>query len=142
MQQEQFREAMIEYKHAVRAASDNPSLQWQLAKAALKGGAPSTAHLALGRVVHLDPSHFGAKWSLGDLYLAGGKMDEVGGTAEGVGGYPKAGHIGSTSHYVSRLATYAICSSRYVCPRTHDASLIHRIYPCWSLITNGADGVS
>ncbi|MBX3342160.1 MAG: tetratricopeptide repeat protein [Nitrospira sp.] len=78
VQQEQFREAMIEFKNAVRAAPDNPSLQWKLAKAALKGGDPSTAYQALGRVVQLDPSHFEAKWSLGDLYLAGGKMDEVG----------------------------------------------------------------
>lgn len=82
VQQEQFREAMIEFKNAVRAAPDNPSLQWKLAKAALKGGDPSTAYQALGRVVQLDPSHFEAKWSLGDLYLAGGKMDEVGKIAE------------------------------------------------------------
>ena len=82
VQHEQFREAMIEFKNAVRAAPDNPSLQWKLAKAALKGGDPSTAYQALGRVVQLDPSHFEAKWSLGDLYLAGGKMDEVGKIAE------------------------------------------------------------
>lgn len=82
VQQEQFREAMIEYKNAARATPDNPALHWKLAKAALKGGDPSTAYLALGRVVQLDPSHFDAKWSLGDLSLAGGKMKEVGKIAE------------------------------------------------------------
>ncbi|MEP7153044.1 MAG: tetratricopeptide repeat protein, partial [Nitrospira sp.] len=82
VQEEKFREAVIEYKNAVRAAPDNPSLQWKLAKAALKGGDASTAYLALSRVVQLDPSHFDAKWSLGDLYLAAGKMEEVGKIAE------------------------------------------------------------
>ncbi|MCW5787695.1 MAG: tetratricopeptide repeat protein [Nitrospira sp.] len=82
VQQEKFREAVIEYKNAARATPDNPSIHWKLAKAALKGGDASAAYLALSRVVQLDPSHFDAKWSLGDLYLAAGKMEEVGKIAE------------------------------------------------------------
>ena len=80
--QKQFREAVIEYKNAVRAFPDNPAIQWKLAKAALKVGDSSTAYLALSRVVQLDPSHFDAQWSLGDLYLAAGKMEEVDKIAE------------------------------------------------------------
>ncbi|MBX3121010.1 MAG: tetratricopeptide repeat protein [Fimbriimonadaceae bacterium] len=82
VQQEKFREAVIEYKNAARATPENAVLQWKLAKAALKGGDASAAYLALSRVVQLDPSHFDAKWSLGDLYLAAGKMEEVGKIAE------------------------------------------------------------
>lgn len=77
VQQEKFREAVIEYKNAVRATPDNPAIHWKLAKAASKIGDPSTAFTSLSRVVQLDPTHFDAKWSLGDLYLAAGKSDEV-----------------------------------------------------------------
>jgi tetratricopeptide (TPR) repeat protein len=79
---EQFREAVIEYKNAARATPDDPSIQWKLAKVALKLGDASTAYLALTRVLQLDPSHFDAKWSLGDLYLAAGNMEEVDTIAE------------------------------------------------------------
>lgn len=82
VQHEQFREALIEYKNAVRATPDSPALQWKLANTALKVGDPPTAYRALRRVLELKPSHFDAKWSLGDLYLAAGKTDEVGKLAE------------------------------------------------------------
>ena len=71
VQQGKFREAVIEYKNAARAVPDNPSIQWKLAKAAIRVGDASTVYPALSRVVQLDPTHFDAKWSLGDLYLAG-----------------------------------------------------------------------
>ena len=77
VQQEKFREAVIEYKNAVRATSNNPAIHWKLAVAASKVGDPSTAFTSLSRVVQLDPTHFDAKWSLGDLYLALGNTDEV-----------------------------------------------------------------
>lgn len=82
VQQEKFREAVIEFKTAAQATPDNPALQWKLAKAALQTGDGSTAYLALTRVRKLDPSHFDAKWSLGDLYLAAGQTEEVGKMAE------------------------------------------------------------
>lgn len=82
VQQEKFREAVIEYKNAARATPDSPAIQWKLAQSALKVGDPPTAYRALRRVLELDPSHFEAKWSLGDLYLAAGKTDEVGKLAE------------------------------------------------------------
>ena len=82
VQQEKFREAVIDFKTAAQATPDNPALQWKLAKAALQTGDGSTAYLALTRVRQLDPSHFDAKWSLGDLYLAAGQMEEAGKMAE------------------------------------------------------------
>ena len=77
VQQEKFREAVIEYKNAARATPDNPAIHWKLAQAASKVGDPSTVFMSLSRVVQLDPTHFDAKWSLGDLYLAAGQRDEV-----------------------------------------------------------------
>ncbi len=82
VQQEKFREAVIEYKNAARATPDNPSIHWKLAKAASQVGDPSTIFTSLSRVVQLDPTDFDAQWSLGDFYLAAGKTDEVGKIAE------------------------------------------------------------
>jgi tetratricopeptide (TPR) repeat protein len=82
VQQEKFREALIEYKNAARAAPDNPAIHWKLAKAASKVGDHSTAYISLSRIVQLDPTHFDAKWALGDLYLASGQSDEVGKIAD------------------------------------------------------------
>ena len=82
VQQNKFREAVIEYKNAVRAAPDNPSIHWKLAKAASQAGDPSTIFTSLRRVVQLDPTDFDAQWSLGDFYLAAGKPDEAGKIAE------------------------------------------------------------
>lgn len=77
VQQEKFREAVIEYKNAVQAAPDNAALQWKLAKVAFQAGDPSTSFASLGRVLQLDPTHFDAQWSLGDLYVAAGKPEEA-----------------------------------------------------------------
>ena len=77
VQQEKFREALIEYKNAARATPDNPAIHWKLAKAASKVGDHSTAFTSLSRVVQLDPAHFDAKWALGDLYLAAGKPTKL-----------------------------------------------------------------
>lgn len=82
VQQEKFREAVIEYKNAARATPDNPAIHWKIAKAASQVGDPSTIFTSLSRVVQLDPTDFDAQWSLGDLYLAAGKSDEVGKTAD------------------------------------------------------------
>lgn len=77
LQQDKFREALISYKNAARATPDKSALQWKLAQVALKTGDASTAYHALRRVVQLDPSHFDANWSLGDLYVAAGKSEEA-----------------------------------------------------------------
>lgn len=82
VQQEKFREAVIEYKNAARATPDNPSIHWKLAKAASQVGDPSTIFTSLSRVVQLDPTDFDARWSLGDFYLAAGKTDEAAKLAE------------------------------------------------------------
>ena len=77
VQQEKFRDAVIEYKNAARATPDNPAIHWKLAKAASKVGDLSTAFTSLSRVVQLDPGHFDALCSLGDLYLVAGNTDEA-----------------------------------------------------------------
>ena len=82
VQQEKFREAVIEYKNAARATPDNPSIHWKVAKAASRVGDPSTIFTSLSRVVQLDPTDFDAQWSLGDFYLAAGKTDEAAKLAE------------------------------------------------------------
>src|SRR6187402_3954542 len=76
-QGEKFREAVIEYRNAVRAMPDNAAIQWKLARTASQTGELAIASTALSRVVELDPSHFEAQWSLGDLYLAAGRSDEA-----------------------------------------------------------------
>jgi tetratricopeptide (TPR) repeat protein len=81
-QQEKFREAVIEYKNAVQATPDNSALQWKLAKVAFQAGDPSTSFASLNRVLQLDPTHFDAQWSLGDLHVAAGKLDEAGKIAD------------------------------------------------------------
>lgn len=45
VQQEKFREALIECKNAARATPDNASIQWKLARAASQFGDPVTAGL-------------------------------------------------------------------------------------------------
>jgi len=84
VEQDQFREAVIEYKNAVRDRPDHSGLHWKLASSALKTGDVPAAATALRRVVQLDPAHFDARWSLGDLYLAAGKTREVAKLAEGL----------------------------------------------------------
>ena len=84
VQQEQFREAVIEYKNAARDSPDRPDLHWKLASAALETGNIPAAFAALKRVVQLDRAHFDGRWLLGDLYLAAGKTDEVAKLAEGL----------------------------------------------------------
>ncbi len=82
VQQNKFREAVIEYKNAVRATPDNPAIHWKIAKAASQVGDPSTIFTSLSRVMQLDSTDFDAQWSLGDFYLAAGKRDEASKLAE------------------------------------------------------------
>jgi tetratricopeptide (TPR) repeat protein len=77
IQQKQWREAVIEYKNAVRATPDNAAIHWKLVKTASIVGDKSTAITSLRRVVQLDPNHFDANWALGDVYLTTGNTDEV-----------------------------------------------------------------
>lgn len=84
VEQDQFREALIEYKIAARDSPGQADLHWKLASAALRTGDVPAAFTALKRVVQLDPRHFDAHWSLGDLYLAAGKTGEAEQLAEGL----------------------------------------------------------
>lgn len=96
VQQEKFREAVIEYKNAARNNPDRSDVYWKLASAASKARDIPAAFTALKRVVQLDPDHFDARWSLGDLYLVAGKADEVAKLAESlIAARPRhpAGHL-------------------------------------------------
>ncbi|MET0514189.1 MAG: tetratricopeptide repeat protein [Nitrospiraceae bacterium] len=77
VQQGKFPEAVIEYKNAARAAPDDVSTHWKLAQAALRIKEFKTAFAELQWVVTLDPSHENAKETLGQIYLAIGKVQEA-----------------------------------------------------------------
>jgi tetratricopeptide (TPR) repeat protein len=77
LSQEQFREALIEYKNAVDALPDNPDLRWKLANAAIEARDHRTAMSELQILVELDPENLYAKGKLGEYYLAMRKGEEV-----------------------------------------------------------------
>lgn len=76
VQQQQFAKAVIEYKNAARMGPNDVSIHWKLAQAALRTKDFQTAFAALQRTSRLDPNHYDAKNSLGQLYLAVGKTKE------------------------------------------------------------------
>ena len=82
IQQQKYAEAVIEYKNAVRAASNDAAIHWKLARAALTIKDGRTAVAELQRVVAIDPSHVEAKDLLGQMYLAAGKTGEAARIAE------------------------------------------------------------
>jgi len=77
VQQQKFPEAVIEYKNAARAAPNDPAIHWKLAQTALRIKDFATAFAALQRVAALDPNHYEAKDTLGQLYLAAGKTNKA-----------------------------------------------------------------
>jgi tetratricopeptide (TPR) repeat protein len=80
--QHQYREAVIEYKNATRAAPNDVSTHWKLAQAAIAIKEFSTAFTELHQITTLDPGHYGAAETLGQMYLAAGKMQEAGRIAD------------------------------------------------------------
>lgn len=82
VQQQKFPEAVIEYKNAARAAPNDLAIHWKLAQTALKIKDFATAFAELQRVVALNPTHYEAKDTLGQLYLAAGKTKEAARIAE------------------------------------------------------------
>jgi len=77
VQQGKFPEAVIEYRNAARAGPTDISIHWKLSQATLKTRDFQTALTELQRVVALDPNHERAKETLGEIYLAIGKMQEA-----------------------------------------------------------------
>ena len=76
-QQEKYKEAVIEYKNAVKAEPGDAVLRYKLAKAALEARDFPTAFQELQKTVELDPNHYEAKGKLGEIYLASGKPEEA-----------------------------------------------------------------
>ncbi len=75
--QAKFREAVIEYRNAVKAVPNNAQAHWKLAKASMESKDLRTAFQELKRTVELDPGNFDALGKLGEIYVAAGKKDEA-----------------------------------------------------------------
>lgn len=77
VQKEKFKEAVIEYKNAAKAAPDDARVRWKLAKAALDAKDFRTAYLELQKTTSLDPGNYEALGLLGEIYLAAGKTADA-----------------------------------------------------------------
>ena len=82
MQKEKFREAVIEYKNAVKAGPNDGKLHWKLAQAALEARDLRTAFAELQTTLELDPANHEAMGRLGEIYVAAGKVEEGAGIAD------------------------------------------------------------
>jgi len=95
-QKEKYKEAVIEYKNAVKAGPTDAALRFKLAKAALEARDFPTAFQELQKAVELDPNNYEAQTRLGEIYVAAGKTEEAGQIADNlVKGRPQdpAGYI-------------------------------------------------
>ncbi len=77
VKQEKFKEAVIEYKNAVKAAPKDPAAHWKLAKASIESKDVRTAFQELQKTVELDPGNFEALGKLGEIYVMAGKKEEA-----------------------------------------------------------------
>ncbi|MBF8259872.1 MAG: conserved protein of unknown function, TPR-like [Actinobacteria bacterium] len=77
VKEEKFREAVIEYKNAVKAVPKDSAAHWKLAKASLEAKDLRTAFSELQKTVELDPGNFEALGKLGEVYVMAGKMEEA-----------------------------------------------------------------
>ncbi len=74
---EKFREAVIEYRNAVKAVPKDPAAHWKLAKASIEAKDIRTAFGELQKTVELDPNNFEALGKLGEIYVMAGKTEEA-----------------------------------------------------------------
>ncbi len=72
MQRQEYKEAVIEYKNAVKAGPNDGKLRWKLAQAALEAKDIRTAFQELKNVVEIEPSNYDALGRLGEIYVAAG----------------------------------------------------------------------
>ena len=82
VQKEKYKEAVIEYKNAVKAGPNDASLRFKLAKAAWEARDFPTAFQELQKAVELDPGNYEAQTKLGEFYVAAGKTEEAGRIAD------------------------------------------------------------
>ena len=77
VKEEKFKEAVIEYKNAVKAVPKDPAAHWKLAKASIEAKDIRTAFAELQKTVELDPNNFEALGKLGEIYVMAGKKEEA-----------------------------------------------------------------
>src|SRR5512135_1081116 len=77
VKEEKFKEAVIEYRNAVKAVPKDPAAHWKLAKASIEAKDFRTAFLELKTTVELDPNNFDALGKLGEIYVMAGKKEEA-----------------------------------------------------------------
>ena len=102
VKEEKFKEAVIEYKNAVKAVPKDPIAHLKLAKASLEAKDIRTAFAELQKTVELDPNNFEALGKLGEIYVMGGKKDEAAQIAD----------IGSEERRVGKEC-HVVCRSRW-----------------------------
>jgi tetratricopeptide (TPR) repeat protein len=77
VKEEKFKEAVIEFKNAVKAVPKDPQAHWKLAQASLEAKDIRAAFTELQKTVELDPGNFEALGKLGEIYVMAGKKDEA-----------------------------------------------------------------
>jgi len=77
VKEEKFKEAVIEYKNAVKAVPKDSAAHWKLAKASIEAKDIRTAFAELQKTVELDPNNFEALGRLGEIYVMAGKVEEA-----------------------------------------------------------------
>jgi tetratricopeptide (TPR) repeat protein len=75
--EEKFKEAVIEYKNAVKAVPKDPAAHWKLAKASIEAKDIRTGFAEMQKTVELDPNNFEALGKLGEIYVMAGKKEEA-----------------------------------------------------------------
>src|SRR5512141_2148192 len=75
--EEKFKEAVIEYRNAVKAVPNDPAVHWKLAKASIEAKDIRTAFAELQKTVELDPNNFEALGRLGEIYVMAGKQEDA-----------------------------------------------------------------
>ena len=75
--EEKFKEAVIEYRNAVKAVPKDPAAHWKLAKASIEAKDIRTAFAELQKTVELDPRNYEALGKLGEIYVMVGKKEEA-----------------------------------------------------------------
>ena len=88
VKEEKFKEAVIEYRNAVKAVPKDPAAHWKLAKASIETKDIRTAFAELQKTVELDPNNFEALGKLGEIYVMVGKKEEATQIADNLGEEP------------------------------------------------------
>ena len=83
-----YREAAIQFSNAVKIDKSFPDAHYELAQAYVHLGQYNAAYGELSRTVSLQPANYKARVDLGNLLLAGGKLDDAEVTGQSHTGCP------------------------------------------------------